>query len=508
MPIAACHPPRRKECTHNMPAERSILLVEDEEALCTQYEAHLKKKGYEVAAHADPLRAIDDFRGRRQQLVVTDIVMEPKDGFYVLEQIKSIEPMTQVIVFTAYQDVEKVLAATRAGAYGFLTKPLNFESLDRMLEAAANEYEAQKRYKEASEKAAAARPRIIGKSDAIIRVFKDVMSVAKKDVEVLITGDTGTGKELVAKAIHDSSERPGRFVPVNCACLQDTTFEAQLYGTCEGAFTGAAESQGAMEQAREGTLFLDEIGDLSPTNQVKMLRVITTSSFSRFGGQKHKGGPDHAEIPVEFRLVCATNRHLEEMVGSGEFREDLFHRLNVVNIRPPSLRQRPEDIPELAQFFLELYAPRLNSGVTGISEEAKDAMIQHHWPGNVRELENSIKAALVTMKGPVVQVRDLRFTQTGSAEGKAPHEDESLGYPERVLLFRQALLEEALKEMAEAGPGSAYEEKKREVRQRLKLERKQWGDQLKQLAERGITGPLDTWRELEAAKGRKRARDE
>jgi len=384
-------------------ASERILIVDDEEGMRRLLSRVLTREGYEtstVGSGADAMRMV---AGERFDLVVTDIKMPEMDGLELLQELREYEPSLPVIVMTAYGTIENAVQALRSGAYDYIAKPFETDEiklavakvLERERLLAENRYlheELEGRYDFSG---------IIGSSPAMQQVYEMASSVAPSNANVLITGESGTGKELLARSIHYSSQRKDKpFIVLNCAALSEGVLESELFGHEKGAFSGALDMRkGRFERADQGTLFIDEVGEMSMTAQVKLLRVIQEHEFERVGGNK--------TISVDVRIVAATNKVLEEQVKEGKFREDLYYRLNVVNINVPPLRSRREDVEALSRHFMEKYAAETGKKITDIAPRALSCLLAHDWPGNVRELQNAIERAVVLSKGSVLTPRDF-----------------------------------------------------------------------------------------------------
>jgi DNA-binding NtrC family response regulator len=397
--------------------KRRILVVDDEIDTREPLRVILEAEGHEVETATSGEEALARLRTSAFHLLLTDCVMPPgMDGLSVLAAVRAEKLPLGVVLLTGFGDYQVALEAMRSGADDFLAKPLDFDRLKRVVQrvlerrAWMDELEQLRR-----------RMRqdygfhdMVSKSPKMRNVFDLIEKVGPLGSHVLIQGETGTGKELVARAIHQASERrAGPFRAVNCAALSDTLLESELFGHERGAFTGAdRRKQGRFELAHGGTLFLDEIGDISPPVQAKLLRALQGGSFERLGGTE--------TIRVDVRIVAATNKRLDEEVKSGKFRSDLFFRLNVVRIDVPPLRDRPEDVPLLAMHFLERFAPRSTPPVTEIDPDAMQALLSHAWPGNVRELENAIKGAVVMADGTSIRRSNLPATVAPRPPGEGP----------------------------------------------------------------------------------------
>lgn len=363
----------------------------------------LSRAGYEtftVGSGAEALRLVAN---ERFDLVVTDIKMPEMDGLQLLEKLKEFEPSLPIIVMTAYGTIENAVQALRFGAYDYIAKPFETDEI-KLTVAKALEREhllAENRYLHAELEGRYDFSGIVGGSPAMQQVYEMASSVAISNANVMITGESGTGKELLARSIHYSSLRKEKpFVVLNCAALSEGVLESELFGHEKGAFSGALDTRkGRFERADQGTLFIDEVAEMSMAAQVKLLRVIQEHEFERVGGNK--------TISVDVRIVAATNKKLEGQVKEGKFREDLYYRLNVVNINIPPLRSRREDIEPLTRHFLQKYAAETGRKITDLAPRALSCLLAYDWPGNVRELQNAIERAVVLSKGSVLTPRDF-----------------------------------------------------------------------------------------------------
>ena len=383
----------------------TILIVDDEKNYTLILSAILEDEGFETLTANSGPEALETLSQSDVDLVVTDMKMPTMDGIELLENIKKNDADLPVIMMTAHGTVEKAVEAMQKGAYNYILKPFDNERLVLYVNKAISMYRVVKENRQLR-RAVEGRysfHNIIGKSKAMQDVFHLIRKVAPATATVLIEGASGTGKELVANALHFNSPRKNKsFVAVNCSALAETLLESELFGHEKGAFTGAVSmKKGRFEIADGGTLFLDEIGELSPALQVKLLRVLQERVIERVGGVK--------PIPVNIRLIAATNKSLKEEVAKGNFREDLFYRLNVVSVTLPSLRERLEDVRPLVGHFIAKYSGERNTGlpVTGIDREVERLFYEYDWPGNVRELENVIERAVVMSPGEIIQVSDL-----------------------------------------------------------------------------------------------------
>jgi two-component system, NtrC family, response regulator HydG len=389
-----------------------VLVVDDEPALLRALETLLVKKGHDVVALESPIAAtqrlaVDDF-----DVALLDVKLPLLSGLELLSAVKDRRPEVEVIMMTGHATVEAALGAVRAGAYDYLTKP--FEDVEVVARAVAKAAERKALFdrnrqleRELRERGGAPGDGLVGTSGAMREVTRMIDAVAYSATTVLVTGESGTGKELVARALHARSpRRAGPFVALNCGALTETLLESELFGHVKGAFTGAERDQrGLFDAADGGTIFLDEIGDIPPATQVRLLRVLQDGEIKRVGAAD--------SVKVDVRVIAATHRDLPKLVRSGKFREDLFYRLNVINVPLPPLRDRAEDVPLLAHHFLRRYAERLGKKVRALAPDAVELLCSHRWPGNVRELENAIERAVVLCHGEAVTATDLPPAVTG-----------------------------------------------------------------------------------------------
>jgi two-component system nitrogen regulation response regulator NtrX len=377
-----------------------ILIVDDEASIRTSLSGVLQDEGYEVYSAQDGAEALKIIKADPPNLVMLDIWMPGMDGIETLKKIKEVAPEVEVVMISGHGTIETAVKATRLGAYDFLEKPLSLDKTVLIVQHALDkkrlEQENLKLRREISKDY-----EIIGHSQIIRELKKQVALVAPTDGRVLIYGENGTGKELIARTIHNLSQRKtAPFVAVNCAAIPDELIESELFGHEKGAFTGAAATRyGKFEQAHRGTLFLDEIGDMSLKTQSKVLRVIEEQAFERVGGSK--------KIEVDVRLIAASNKDLEQEIKSGNFREDLFYRLNVVPFVAPPLRKRTEDIPLLAEHFLRELCYKNGKKPMRLSQAALRALVEHNWPGNVRELKNILERLVIMVSAEVIQLEHI-----------------------------------------------------------------------------------------------------
>jgi len=368
-----------------------VMVVDDDSAHRTMLRTLVGGWGYEILEADDGESAIAAVSDRPVDLVLMDIRMVRVSGIEALEKIKSINPAIPIVLMTAYASIEMAVDALKKGAYDYLTKPLDFDKLKLTLDRALEHIRLKKENRALKERLDEEfqSSDIIGSSPVMMRLMATAAQVAASEATVMITGESGTGKELVAAAIHHNSPRKeGPFIKVNCAAITETLLESELFGHEKGAFTGAERHrEGRFVQANGGSLFLDEVGEMPVAMQVKLLRVLQERELTRVGGEQ--------VLPVDVRLIVATNRNLAQMVEEGAFRGDLFYRLNVVELKTPPLRERREDIPLLAAHFLKRFAEKNRKKVDRFAPRAMDLLIRHPWPGNVRELMNTIERAVV-----------------------------------------------------------------------------------------------------------------
>ncbi len=416
-----------------MKAEKNILIVDDEESFRTHLKRLFVRRGYAVTEAANGAEALARAVQQRFDIVLLDIVLPGLDGVEVLRTIKEHAPETQVIMMTGNATVSNAIASMKLGAYDYLTKPFDFEELFILIERACElsalrqeskalhlELDRQRKFDE-----------FVGSDDKTLAALALVDKVAPTDSTVLITGETGTGKELIAKAIHRKSHRQNKpFVVVNCSAMQETLLESEMFGYERGAFTGALKNKpGLIEVANTGTIFLDEVGDLQPNLQIKLLRFLENGEFRPVGSTQSR----HADV----RVIAATNRDLKKMMVEDKFREDLFYRLNVINIQLAPLRERREDIEPLAKYFLKKFCAAMGKCVVGLEKEALEVLKQYDWPGNVRELENVIERAVILAAAPAITVDDLPADLIHpTAFSLPPSNDKSLAAIEREHILK------------------------------------------------------------------------
>ncbi|MEE9607863.1 MAG: sigma-54 dependent transcriptional regulator [Myxococcota bacterium] len=420
-----------------------VLIVDDERSVQEFLEIFFRSEGYEVATAGDVKSAGLHLEGDDFDVVITDIQMPDASGLELLRQVHEVSPETVVIMITAFASTETAIAAMKQGAYDYVTKPFKVDELRLVVEKALEKklLSSENRQLRRELRGRVRDRSLVGSSAALQRVYDLVAQVAPTKANVLITGESGTGKEMVARAIHAAGDRRERpFVAVNCAAIPENLLESELFGHVKGAFTGAIQNKaGLFETAEGGTIFLDEIGELTLPIQVKLLRVIQDRTFRRVGGT--------ADGRVDVRVLAATNKRLEDEVAGGRFREDLYYRLNVIEIRMPPLRDRREDIPLLVAHFIEKYSGESEVPVTGVSGPVMEKLMEYGFPGNVRELENVIERAVALTREPVVAVESLPpalLDPGGPAKGRCiPAEGVSL--EELVQEYERGLLVDAMR---------------------------------------------------------------
>ncbi len=393
---------------------RKILVAEDERNLREGIAEAFRDAGHEVTEAHDGQQALAALEQQVYDLVITDYKMPGCDGLEVLRRARMANDTTPVIMVTAYGTVEGAVQAMRLGAFDYILKPFNLEELEMKAQRAFEHRRLVSRLQEYDRRdVVGSFDNIVGESSVMRRIFDVVGKVAPSNATVLILGETGTGKELIAEAIHRNSQRKdGPFVKINCAALAENLLESELFGHERGAFTGADRQRiGRFELANEGTLFLDEIGTMSANTQAKVLRVLQEREFERLGGIR--------TIKADVRVIAATNRDLEEAIQTGGFREDLYYRLNVVTINMPPLRDRKEDIVPLATFFRQKFTDDLKKSVRGFSPASLRLLTRHNWPGNIRELENTVERAVLMADTDIIEPKDLTLA---TADGGGPEE--------------------------------------------------------------------------------------
>ena len=416
-----------------MDKKTSIMVVDDEEIVRESFFHWFQKYGHVVETASSGFEALEKLEKYPFQVMFVDIKMPGMDGIELLEKVKQEYPDTIVIIITAYGSIESAVKAMRIGASDYLLKPFKPDQLSLVMERISQQARLVSEYnylKGRLEKIARFE-NIIGQSLAIQKVFKLIPEVARSNSSILLVGETGTGKELVAKAIHAKSHRCHLpFIPINCGAIPDTLLESELFGHQKGAFTGATHARkGFLEVVSGGTLFLDEVGEISPKMQVDLLRVLEEKKITSLGSRE--------SVDIDFRLITATRRDLEKGITDGTFREDFYYRINVIKIDIPPLRDRKEDIPILVEHFLEKYSHETTSHVDHVTPAAIELLKRYDWPGNVRELENAVERAVVLSKTRTLGVEAFSFLQSSIATFSSP-----LSLREMEKKYVQQLLEE------------------------------------------------------------------
>ncbi len=420
-----------------------ILIAEDDRNTLSGLLEILQEEGYEARGVDSGTKALRTLERESYDILLTDLRMPDLDGVQLFEQTRAAHPEMKTIVMTAYSSVKEAVDAMKRGVYEYLTKPLNLDELFVILKKAVEEQSLRRENQELKDRLHTYHYEgIIGQSGAMQLVYKAIAKVAKSQATVLIRGESGTGKELVCRAIHYNSARASHpLIEISCSSFPETLLESELFGYERGAFTGAtARKKGRVEMADGGTIFLDEIGDISGSVQTKLLRLLQEKEVSRLGSTE--------SLKVDVRVITATNRDLEKAIIENQFREDLYYRLNVIPIFLPPLRERIEDIPALADYFIKRYSAANNKNVTGMSEEALQMCMSYAWPGNVRELENAIENAIVLGEGEIILPEHLPFTLTsrvhaGSSSGSFINAGPS--YREKMEAAEKMVLEDAIR---------------------------------------------------------------
>ena len=387
-----------------------ILVVEDDKISRRIIREILSRSGYEVFEAEDGAQGLEAFKANKPDLVLTDYQMPVMNGLRVLSEIRNLQPAIPVIMLTGFGDIALIIKSIQLGAFDFLEKPINTPQLKEVVASALNSVISSKKHDQVLTEGISIDKKIqenilIGRSPQIKDIFKNIGRVSLNKVNILIEGESGTGKELIARLIHYSGiTRDKPLVVVNCSALTETLLESELFGHEKGSFTGSLKTKkGKFELAEDGTIFLDEISEISPNTQVKLLRVIQELEFERVGGEE--------TLPMQARIIAATNKKLEKLIDEGKFREDLYYRLKVFTVQLPPLRDRREDIKDLTIHFLTKLNKRFNKNVTKIGDGVIEMLQQHTWPGNVRELENTIMQAIVMSKNDVLEVENIKINQ-------------------------------------------------------------------------------------------------
>jgi len=428
-------------------AQKSILVADDDASIRSLLKQLLADEGFAVLEASTGIEVVDKVKESSPDLVIMDVRMPELDGIEALARLKSTNPKTAVLIMTAFGSSNAAIRAMELGAFDYITKPFELDkishSVKRVLDYQDLTAEVEVLRDEIS--SLVQTECIVGNSPAMQEVYKTIGKVAKADATVLITGESGTGKELVAEALHfNSNRRSGPMVKVSCAALPETLLEAELFGHEKGSFTGAmTQRRGRFEMADKGTIFLDEIGEMTVPTQTKLLRVLQERKIERIGSS--------LPIKVDIRIIVATNKDLQKQVEQNKFRDDLYYRLNVINIHMPPLRDRKEDIPSLVEHFLAKHRYSATAQPAAISEEAIRRLMEYNWPGNVRELENVIERAVVLSRGQIITSRELPFGDHDAAEGEegegeADAKGDSSFFKKSVAQFEKDLIMKALRD--------------------------------------------------------------
>ncbi|MBP2649727.1 MAG: atoC 3 [Firmicutes bacterium] len=427
-----------------MNSDYTILVVDDEESLCKLLSAVFKREGFQVMVAESGEAALEKFKANQVDVILMDIRMSNMDGLSALKELRKISRDITVILMTAFAAVETAVEAVKLGAFDYIIKPFDIEEVKLIVDRAIQLKRMTKKISVLNQQLLEnyRLDKILTNSPKMLELCKTIGKIADSNASVLITGESGTGKELIANIIHYNSKRKGGpFIKINCGALSESLLESELFGHEKGAFTGAiVRRSGRFEQANQGTLFLDEIGEISPNLQVKLLRVLQEREFERVGGNE--------TIKTDIRVIAATNRSLEEMVSAGEFRQDLYYRLNVVCLLAPPLRERREDIELLADYFLRKFADENYKDIMGFDPEVLKLLEQYDWPGNVRELSNVVERAVIMGTGSIVFTEDLpdnvkkvkSLTDVASIDNKT----EGQTLKEKIKKVECSLIKEAL----------------------------------------------------------------
>ena len=428
-------------------AQKTLLVADDDASIRSLLKQLLSDEGFNVLEASTGIEVVDKVKETSPDLVIMDVRMPELDGIEALARLKSTNPKTAVLIMTAFGSSNAAIRAMELGAFDYITKPFELDkishSVKRVLDYQDLTAEVEVLRDEIS--SLVQTERIVGNSPAMQEVYKTIGKVAKADATVLITGESGTGKELVAEALHfNSNRRSGPLVKVSCAALPETLLEAELFGHEKGSFTGAmTQRRGRFEMADKGTIFLDEIGEMTVPTQTKLLRVLQERKIERIGS--------NLPIKVDIRIIVATNKDLQKEVEQSKFRDDLYYRLNVINIHMPPLRDRKEDIPSLVEHFLAKHRYSATAQPAAISEEAIRRLMEYNWPGNVRELENVIERAVVLSRGQIITSRELPFGDHDAGEGEegegeAESKGDSSFFKKSVAQFEKDLIMKALRD--------------------------------------------------------------
>jgi len=452
-----------------MKSKNTILIVDDDSAHRTMLRTLIAGWGYTLAEADDGEKAVEAVGRQPFDLILMDIRMVKKSGLEAMNEIKRINPAIPVIIMTAYASVETAVKALKEGAYDYLTKPIDFDKLKTTMERAMEHCRLKEENRSLKETLAAHfdQRNLIARSKIMISLLDTVSQVAPSEATVLITGESGTGKEMIAGAIHyNSMRKDGPFIKINCAAITETLLESELFGHEKGAFTGAdRRKEGKFRQADGGTIFLDEVSEMSLAMQVKLLRVLQEREITRVGGEE--------TIKTDVRVIAATNRDLLKDIALGRFREDLFYRLNVVSIHVPSLRERKEDIPLIAQHFLRMFMEKNRKDIKGFTPQAMDRLLKHDWPGNVRELMNAVERGVVLSRSDFINESELPLIRREIA----PEKDSAPKMEGNGQLPLESVEKETILKVLEAVDGNKSEAARRLgiTRRTLHLKLKKYG---------------------------------
>ena len=428
-------------------AQKVILVADDDASIRSLLKQLLADEGFAVVEASTGVEVVEKVKESSPDLVIMDVRMPELDGIEALSRVKATNPKTAVLIMTAFGSSNAAIRAMELGAFDYITKPFELDKISHTVKRVLDYQDLTAEVEVLRDEISTLvqTERIVGNSPAMQEVYKTIGKVAKADATVLITGESGTGKELVAEALHfNSNRRSGPLVKVSCAALPETLLEAELFGHEKGSFTGAmSQRRGRFEMADKGTIFLDEIGEMTVATQTKLLRVLQERKLERIGS--------NLPIKVDIRIVCATNKDLQKSVEQQKFRDDLYYRLNVINIHMPPLRDRKEDIPSLVEHFLAKHRYSATAQPAAISEEAIRRLIEYNWPGNVRELENVIERAVVLSRGQIITSRELPFGEHEAGEGdEGDAGDEVKGdssfFKKSVAQFEKDLIMKALRD--------------------------------------------------------------
>ena len=426
-------------------AQKTVLVADDDASIRSLLKQLLSDEGFNVLEASTGVEVVDKVKEASPDLVIMDVRMPELDGIEALARLKSTNPKTAVLIMTAFGSSNAAIRAMELGAFDYITKPFELDKISHSVKRVLDYQDLTQEVEVLREEISSLvqTERIVGNSPAMQEVYKTIGKVAKADATVLTTGESGTGKELVAEALHfNSNRRSGPMVKVSCAALPETLLEAELFGHEKGSFTGAmTQRRGRFEMADKGTIFLDEIGEMTVPTQTKLLRVLQERKIERIGS--------NLPIKVDIRIIVATNKDLQKQVEQSKFRDDLYYRLNVINIHMPPLRDRKEDIPSLVEHFLAKHRYSATAQPAAISEEAIRRLMEYNWPGNVRELENVIERAVVLSRGQIITSRELPFGDHDAGEGEEG-EGEAKGdssfFKKSVAQFEKDLIMKALRD--------------------------------------------------------------